>query len=291
MTPLLNTIDAESWLKAFSFSTWQRIEFARTRGRLRIHETTITQTLLIDFRLISEQLNLPIEMFESVSEETNGNDFEVFVEVSKNTYVMFPCQAKIIYQPANNYPRIGHKVGEGAFHQIDLLVEYAERVGGFPSYIFYNFCNNEIWNEEIQGKIDFDIELFGCSLSSAQFIKDDFRIGQPGSRIPNFKDLHPKCAIPFHYIIRLTENKNALFNFVSGDSIDNLRVHSREELMDDIDWADLRSVPQIGKIAPEKSARDFERINENYPIGFRPKFRFIFSRRSRKKGTRITYIH
>lgn len=286
--------DIETWLKLFSVLTWNKIGFARSRDRLKIYETTITQELLFNFRLFAEATPIPIEIFEASSEKTNGNDFEILIEVEQG-YILLPCQAKIIWS-GDKYQAITHTVGNE--FQINLLVNYAEKKGGFPIYMLYNFCENYQLQYEIRNKIDFDIEEYGCSLVPAIFVKENFynkrtdKYGKLQWKVPTFEDLHPVAATPFYHICKLIGNLNYLTSLLKNTNIQNniIKIYTREELIEDDNWIDLVPIPHLGKI--ENPFQKFN-ISANSALirqEFSPKFRFILSKEKIKKGTRISTL-
>ncbi|RAI72905.1 hypothetical protein HMF3257_39050 [Spirosoma telluris] len=77
--------DIVSFIKFFSVSTWQKIGFVRSKDRLKMHETTITQNLLFLFQLLSDQYPQAVQMFESKDEMARGNDIEIFIKMSRVT--------------------------------------------------------------------------------------------------------------------------------------------------------------------------------------------------------------
>lgn len=285
--------DLKTWLKLFSVLTWNKIGFTRTRNRLKIYETTITQDLLFQFRLFAEATPLPIELFEAKSEKTNGNDFEFLIEVHENQYLMLPCQAKIIYKNGK-YMAIDHNVSN--FQQIQLLTKYAKNHGGIPIYLFYNYYDNYKEIEKIREKINYDIEELGCSIVDALYLKDKFfkfeGIDLKINTLPNFKNIHPNPAIPFHQIIDLVDNFENINSFFEHSSKNNKKVflYSREDLLKDDDWKDLVPMPYIGRTEPEKQINYSVLDRENYVPEFAPKFRFIISKEKQERKISISTI-
>lgn len=286
--------DLTSWFNHFAVTTWHRIEFARLRERLRIYETTVTQNLLYEMAILLEATDFPLRMYESLSEKTNGDDLEIVIKTDKG-YVIFPCQAKIIY-PHDRYYKIDHVVGER--HQIDLLIEYAKRKQGVPIYFLYNYCSNGKWYEEIQNQIDFDIELYGCSIANANTIKRKFCELDKSNRnylkwqIPSFKDLHPHLTQPIG-VLGDFSNKHLspgdlIKRIAKTEEDEEVRLYSREEILEDYQWEELVPItPSIGKLAQERSnRRNWQEDKE----GFSPKFRLMIEYEKPIRGTTIYYM-
>ena len=286
--------DLKTWLKLFSVLTWNKIGFARTRNRLKIYETTITQELLFAFRMFAEGTNLPIELFEALSEKTNGNDFEILIEIGYNKYVMFPCQAKIIYANGG-YKAIDHLVSNK--QQITLLTNYANKYGGIPIYLFYNyFCPSSELNKIIK-TLNYDIEEYGCSIVDASYIEANFFKFDNSilkiNKIPKFSHLHPSPAIPFHQVIDMVGNYNKikyLFKHFFIHQNKEIKIYSREELLNDKNWSDLVPMPYIGRIEPENQKTLNKLNNDEIEHEFSPKFRFIFSIEKNEKKVTIGAI-
>lgn len=280
------------WLNSFSVNTWERIEFVRTRNRLKIFETTVTQNLLFEITKLSEAIRLPIKMYESVSERTNGNDLEILLQTKKG-YILFPCQAKIIY-PHDRYQQLAHVVG--GREQINLLIEYAKDKGGIPMYLFYSYCSNQKWHKEVQNLIPFDIRYYGCSLVNAETIKSKFCEPDKANneyikwQIPTFRDIHPQLAEPL-FVLGDSENRflsvgELIKKVAKTDANGNERVYSEEEIREDPAWRELVPSAQIGRTNEERENRN--RFVQGDEEGFNPKFRFVFTTEFK---TRISFVY
>jgi len=102
------------------------------------------------------------------NEKADGNDLEIFVE-TRNGYVYFPCQAKII-KDKDKYTNIAYKA------QIDLLINHAHEKKGIPAYLLYNYTKDYNRLNKMERSGWNDIECFGLSLANAISIKDNFYI-------------------------------------------------------------------------------------------------------------------
>lgn len=294
----------ENNLKYISFETWMRIEFAYSRKGLKVYETTITQNLLFNIRLLAEEKRLPIQIFEAVSEKTNGNDIELVFEIDNSQYIKIPCQAKIL-QKNNKYSAINHKVGNNKY-QIDLLIEYAEKVKGFPLYLFYNYFPEHQFLKKIESKIrdkdpSFNFEFYGCSLASAYQIKQRFyqkdKTGSFSWKTPNFKDIHPKITQPFYILGQLFQSKEKFLKLFTKDYESlarSIKLYSKEELIEDDYWTDLFPPPSIGKLppwlTPPENLLDSQVNNDEKNISFNPKFRIIIHKNISSFKTKISII-
>jgi len=59
--------------KATSIDTWERIKFSRTTPGLKISETTITQNIVYELRLVKRRyLHVGYTLAESKHEDVNG---------------------------------------------------------------------------------------------------------------------------------------------------------------------------------------------------------------------------
>jgi len=154
-------------LKLISLRIWAKIEFAKTRKGLKIFETSVTQDILQFMMLAASQSKFDIKLFEAKSEKTNGNDIECFIETNEG-YILFPIQSKIIYSDFK-YRKISHKVR--GVEQIDILLNYAKKKGGFPLYFFYNYYNDKPYLENMKNTMGFDFRLYGISFLDESYTK------------------------------------------------------------------------------------------------------------------------
>lgn len=185
---------------------WDRMKFA-SETNSKISETTLTENLLFMInKYRSNSKDKSIRIYESKDEKANGNDLEIYLEISKNKYILLVIQAKKLYTKEQKYKAINHKIG--ANYQIDLLENYANSKNGLPLYLLYNFSPNCIFKNK---------KHFGCTLIDALQIKKDY---YPKSsmhwKIPSFNDLHKCNARLYENLFR--ENpfrfKNTYFNFL-----------------------------------------------------------------------------
>lgn len=283
-----------NWLKLFSLETWDRISFARSRVGLKIYETTITQNLLLNITAFAETEILPIEIFEATSEKSNGNDVEIVIEIEENKYIILPCQAKII-KKNKKYSSIKHKVGKTK-DQIDLLIQYAQKVKGIPIYLFYNFFDENSYLENVEKEIrkryrSFNYEHYGCSIASAHSIKNNFKgLSLEGNikwKIPSFKDLHPSIAVPL-YFIALNHNLDSFKKLflTASTPIQSVKVYSRDEIVNTNLWRNFHSTPSIGYITPQGGS--FKNVTSSKQ--FTPSFRVILHKDFYKRENTISII-
>src|SRR6202012_5919295 len=82
---------------AAAVDTWERIKFSRTTPGLKIHETTITQNLIYEMRLLKSLYPYwGLTLFESTNEKANGDDLELCVLHPDRIIYTYAIQAKII---------------------------------------------------------------------------------------------------------------------------------------------------------------------------------------------------
>jgi len=274
-----------SWLELYSYFTWHKIGFVRKRQFLRITETSITQDLAFQLYLLSLSQTLPVKLYESKLENTNGNDLEIFIETPQG-YVIFPTQAKIIHSN-HKYSSIAHKVG--GRYQIDLLLNYAKKIKGIPLYLMYNTCLDSKMYKRVADISGYNIESFGCSIASAKVVKQEFQVNsvQDKWKIPNFADIHCSIAYPLSLLACSFSNLSKE-NFINASLLyfnhrDQINFYSTEQINDDPLWENVIQVPEIGKLNPNENVRQ---KNYDQIFNFNPKFRIVFSQKitDGKKG-------
>lgn len=288
---LLKKQDFYSWLQLYSLQTWNKIGFVRNRKRLKINETTITQNLVFDLWQLAAVSKLPVEMYESKNEKANGNDLEIAVETSKG-FLLFPCQAKII-QKNNRYNTIHHKNKSSSIYQMDMLLNYANQHNGIPIYLFYNYYSNYKRCYQIENEIGFPLDYFGCSVISANYLKETFsaekenQIAKPA--IPSFEDLHPYIASPFHDFIKDVQDMDSnSFLSIMENTGKNVQYYSNAELHNDKLWEDMAPLPAIGFVIDEAKEKSFKKSLIKKSQSFNPRYRIVLPRK-RRQGILITY--
>lgn len=260
-------------LQLISFDTWQRIEFARTRKGLKIHEPTITQNILFEINKFIEVFpNIPIRMLEAINEPNNGNDIELVIKTN-NGYILAPLQAKLIYN-TNTYKAMEH--GD----QINDLITYAKNIGGIPLYLLYNYYSNKQFKHKGNFcKITFSKEQYGCSIISASYLLNNYaftRIDRNGNSkwtIPHFTDLHPSAALPW-FVLGCCRNSSStvketikLMNLESSDNEENsIRTYSSDEIFNNENWKLLSNESNIEKNISKDNPND----------KYSPKYRIVF---------------
>ena len=286
-----NHKDIVSFIKFFSVSTWQRIGFVRSQDNLKMHETTITQNLLFQFRILASLYPQTIKMFEAKNEKVNGNDIEIYIWTGRN-YVAFPCQAKVSYKNSKRqwnqperYKAIDHLVGKkkgAGKQQIDSLIAYAKSKRGLPIYLFYNFCLHRPTINGIIKATSNDIELYGCSFANAEQIKDTYVTGIQWDCIPSFADIHPSMAAPFYQLFELINNAPLLpsagRSVLAGEGnleevLSRLRRYNLDELAANDYWVPVTETAEL----PVRRSQDRVRTNDEQANEFNPAFRIIFT--------------
>jgi hypothetical protein len=277
-----------------SFYAWMRLETS-SESSASIKEEEITNTLVFEILNILKQrrVQLPIRFFHAKKERVNGNDLEIVIPIKDNKYIIMPCQAKRLYvdNVKNNsepkYTAIHHLVNKEKpteKEQICCLLEYAQKWGGFPLYLFYNYTKNQV---EINEKYP-NRELYGCTIASAYHVFENYKFFVNNSlRIApfTFQDIHP----PAKPLISLLDSQ--LFSNLStflGESIsfNKLQIYKQEDLLKQ-DWWDETCPPISGDI-PRRNQRiptvkeilenKNPNIIEEYP--FNPKYRIMILNKS-----------
>jgi len=225
--------------KAISTNFWNRIYFSRNvKGRLRVSETTLTEELVYQFFMMAAQKILPVKIFQTVNEKANGSDLEILLELNGGV-VKLPCQAKIIYA-TNRYGALYHQVGNK--YQIDILIQHAKRIGGYPIYMLYNY-DGYVTKKllKIAGGTE---EYWGCSIGGALEIKNKFF---NRTKPPTFHEMHPDPCWPFYHLFEsLLTNDNQLAKILNGFDSTNLKMYSIDDIMNDDSYNDLTSPEALG---------------------------------------------
>lgn len=266
--------DLVNFAKLISMSFWRRIHFARNiKGRLRVSETSLTEELVYQFYLMAKGKTLPVKIFQSTHEKVKGSDIEILLELD-GIVVKFPCQSKIIYA-TRRYGALYHQVGNQL--QIDLLIHYAKKIGGYPIYMFYNY-DDQMTSELLQ--ITEGIEQFwGCSIGSANEIKNNFFTGRTSP--PMFHDMHPRTCWPFYQLFQFLNANGAVENIASilnGFDLASLRKYTIDEILDDPEFTDLTSPEALGFIDHfEKASLRVEEKKIKEQIEFNPQFRILIT--------------
>jgi len=262
-----------------SRDTWERIAFSRTRVRMKIHETSITQNLVYEMNMIKWELDIGgFSIFESTNEAAHGDDLEICVVHRDGLVYKFAIQAKILYHSIRRdglinledgkYERFGHITG--GRNQVDLLLSYAQLNGCIPLYLLYNYVAGTAMNGDYCG-VSFDNTQFGCSLVSALHLKLNHSnaTGNLKSNV-KFSDLHMHWAIPWFLIsccfpnYQIADTLNALHLpndiFTRGFTIEEIET-------DNSGWKILGP-----------NSETATNVNNNFKesqIGFLPKFRMF----------------
>ena len=295
MNELDAKIDVCEFLSYYSAKTWHDLMCVH-HELFKMYEVTITQNLVREFLIHKKMFSLPMHIYESVNEQANGNDLEIFVE-TQNGFLFIPVQVKVIKQ-GYKYPSINHPVGTK--QQIDCLIDYANKKRGIPAYIFYNYCEDYEFEDYVSDYLPgLDTEQFGCTIGNAYSINSNFfeRAGLRKWSIPTFQELH----MPLNYAVPLLTAFSRLINGNSSDVswfltrnnskyFQQIRYYSFEELHVDESWDQMLPPPKISGVSNLPGMGDpFEhptiepvnrksRINLPYsPALFTPKYRIIIS--------------
>ena len=272
-----------NWFKVFACKTWSRIGFTHSKKGLNIYETTLTQDFVFELINLFEELDTH-KIQESIDETANGNDLEIFIQQEDWNYIYFPCQAKLLYRN-NQYETFKHKVG--GEYQIDRLIRHANQFGGYPIYLLYNYYKpftDPYINKIIKNTYDLSIENFGCSITSAFFLRNTFINRGSTTKKPKFNDIHLDYAHPLYKLcdINFKEKVEGFlnpFNLNQDFSYEKFTKYSTYNLQSK-NWMDIVSPSQrpgiSGPVTESSFTEKEERFhnNDNYS-DFNPKFRVI----------------
>lgn len=259
----------KDFLAYFSVDTWLRLQ--RNRKNPQAHKTQeprFTEDLVSE---IFENMSYPlsIRMFHATNEKTNGNDMEILIPINKKNYILFPCQCKRIF-PNDKYDQITHGKGE----QINSLIQYAKKEGGYPLYCLYNFTETPI---SISQKIPHK-ELYGCTIISAKYILDKIKVDDK-YKVISFKDIHP----PAQPIVILADycDKNNVQDLLpildKNLQMSDLKIYTENDLKKTDYWVEIN--PQAGHkfVSSQKPFWNILEENASEHTIFNPKFRIILS--------------
>lgn len=214
--------------KLLSIETWKRIEYAYLKPGIKVFETTITQNLIFSINAYNDQYDLNIDIFEALDEKTNGNDFELIIRFPNDGLEYYaPIQAKKVYRNGK-YTSMDHGV------QIQSLIDYANANDAKPFYLLYNFTTTPLSNGIT---LTTPTELTGCTLVPAEHLFRHHynqrinRNGEVAWIIPDFYDLNPDYAFPWHEIVCPTTVNDFYNKLKAKGIIDNNQVLKVEELV------------------------------------------------------------
>jgi len=269
--------------KAGATDTWERIRFSRTIPNLKIHETTITQNLIYELKILQAVggvRNLRIQ--ESENEKTNGSDIELCL-VTNGQAICYALQAKIIYHASKkshgngDYRQMHHMIKSTGDYQIDLLLNYGTSKGKVPLYLLYNYVNNPLFLPAA------GLKHFGCTLINARFLKDNWQDTTGNLRKDiKFFNLHAsartttKPAFPWHELV-CGGWPTTIANVLSRLGLDAKTVVtplSIDELLEDDAFTEITTGLTLTPKQEGKAKRNREREIEGLPT-FNPKFRII----------------
>jgi hypothetical protein len=209
---LFKNCDLCNKVAEISFDTWERINFAWTSTkRVKVCEVTLTENLLYELNKFSKECkSYKLDIFEAIDESTNGNDIEMYLEINKGEYIFIPMQAKIL-SPSERYAQIPYK------KQTDALIYYASKYNGYPMYLLYNYLKTDAT------KIN-----YGCSIVSAQYIKDKI-IGKTRCTNPSFDEIHNTYsgAMPFEDLFC------NISKFIEDIYCEEYKLYKRDEIPND----------------------------------------------------------
>lgn len=272
-----------------SFFAWERLELY-SKLLSKVGEEEITNTLVSEIlsALCQENAQLPIRFFHAKDETANGNDLEIVIPIDDRRCIIMPCQAKRLYvENANSnnnlnakYTAIHHPVRKlNGKEQICCLLEYAQKWGGFPLYLFYNYTEHEVEiNAEYPKK-----QLYGCTLASAYHVYEGYYNALNEKISPfTFQDIHPPAKPLLSLLDKqlLSELKTFLGTSIS---INRLKAYKDADLLEQ-NWWDEKCPPLSVPIQRRSASQslleilknNYSNTKEEYP--FNPKYRIMILR-------------
>lgn len=270
---------------AAAVDTWYRIKFSRTRPRLKIHETTITQNLVYELTLLkASYTGLKFKIFESVDEKSHGDDLELKIRTSQGQYITFAIQSKILYHASlpggrnnlkkGNYPQLNHTVKDrstgSVYNQVDLLLDYANSHGHIPLYLLYNYIEDGPCASHLCG-ISPDPIQFGCSIVAAEYLKTNFKNPITGNLKGNvkFSDLHPSVALPWFTI------PCCFANYVDSEIFSQLKTPVTQISKEQEYVHDLRKWQPLNEGFGRRYEGYLRELESQQSIGFDPEFQIV----------------
>lgn len=274
--------------KAASIDTWERIKFSRTTPGLKISETTITQNIVYELRLLKQRyMHVGYTLAESKHEDVNGRDMLLRILYPGGRVYTFALQAKIIYHDLGskklktnlddgNYQQLKHMVGKASpipEPQVDKLLKYSKKRGYIPFYLLYNYVKKKYRGVNRQ---------FGCTIVGAQHMKDKHTDPKDGDllRTVRFSQLHLFPAFPLSDLIceALIFSEENIRDVAGLPPDYELTAGSRSDLRSDEDWFVLEDTRdgEMEFIAPgertQKRNKEISDVGEDVE-GYSPMFR------------------
>lgn len=266
--------DIIDWFAYFSNYVWDELKFANKEDKSisKTDEREFTNELVREIgKLIKlDKIPLPIRLFHSPNEGVNGSDLEIVVQINKNENIIFTCQAKRLYVENAQKDNLKAKYEKYDYKtQKDDLITYANKVYGFPLYLFYNYTENEIKTNYIYP----DEKLYGCTLCSAIYLKEN----PPNTK--TFSSFHPP-AVPITSIVKF-KHIPSLKSIWGKTPIHNAQTLPDKQIFDDNTWEEFgppiyhktRFVKHIDLNKVIERRNLIEKLNSP----FKPKYRIVFT--------------
>lgn len=245
---------------------------------MNIFETSITQELIYQFWQLDLNTNLPVSIYQSTDEKTNGNDLEICIQTPRG-YLIVACQAKIV-DKNSKYRHITHKANGN--YQIDQLLDYCARIKGLPMYLFYNYHDDDYENKWLEKQHKLRIQELGCSFYPAAKLKKTYwRSYTTRQSIPGFYRLHSSIAMPFSRIFCTVGTSKILEELETP--LSQVHFYTDEELRDSERWRSLVPAAAIGRVSNLSRNQETEQPKpEEPPMSYNPKFRVLLSAEKRR---------
>ncbi len=157
--------------KRLSLNTWDKISQSRSVN-FQLKEETFTDLNMLDIKR-NHPLKVRTKVFTKQEEGQNGADWEWWFRNTKNQWIGFRIQAKIINNLSEEFEHLHYQSKTKVF-QCDKLLQKAltKRTPKVPLYCFYIQTNNKkLLTKWTCGTFPPTLDLWGCSLTSAFVVK------------------------------------------------------------------------------------------------------------------------
>lgn len=273
-----NTSPLCRMFQAAAYDVWERMAFSRTRPRMKIHETSITQNLVYELNLIKWKYSLSgLSIYESTNEAAHGDDLEICIVQRNGQVYKYALQSKILYHNLRSrnairlddgdYKKLKHSVSGS--NQIDLLIQYASSVGAMPLYLLYNYVSGHSFTGSACN-VGYDTGQYGCTLVPANYLKVHHSDSN-GNLKDNvkFSELHPDYAIPW-FLLACCFPDFTTIQTLQAFALPPNSVNLQPYNVDDIE-TDNRRWNILGPISEIKTniVNDYKQAVEGFQFKFR----------------------
>jgi hypothetical protein len=277
--------DIADFFNWFSNKVWEHQKNNATRPpRLsKVYETQFSAELVQEILdlIQANEIYVPLRIFHAEDETATGRDLEIILEIEKDEYLLFHCQAKRLFLKENEdplkaaYEMLNHSTKD-AFQmktlQMKTLIQQTQ-AGAYPIYMLYNYTSSKKMLSKEYPKP----EMFGCTIINAHYLSDTF-LGKKSLSTLKFNDLH-EPAKPLASLCRIKDKKDLK---IWGDSpkIQNVRIFNRQFIDDNHLWDEINPYFSQGRFVQSIPASKLAYQNVDEPPFFNPKFRIVLTKQT-----------